>query len=227
MGTWVLLAATPIFGFALDISDATPTGPDAVLIAQLSSEQSATADGSVHEEENDRIREALEERNRLQPWHIIFGNLAWGATTITTLLGFLTYHDRYGFGGPENDTPCARGDPIMSTDFCDGTPWPHALAATALTLFYASAFTTALLMPDPLDVGEGDGAYAQQITFHRGLRWVVLGLIIGQAVLGGIAANIDSDFETRRTLAGIHLSVGVATWLTMALQGILGSMLAY
>ncbi len=55
----------------------------------------------------------------------------------------------------------------------------------------------------------------------------MLGLVVAQVVFGAINANVDTDFETSRALAGAHLALGVTTWLTMGTQGIVGSLLAY
>jgi hypothetical protein len=59
---------------------------------------------------------------------------------------------------------------------------------------------------------------------HRVLRWVTLGLIVGQIVLGAIAGNLDRQ---SRELGIAHLVVGTTTWATLTAQGILGSLLAF
>lgn len=174
------------------------------------------------------IASALAERQRLRPWHIVFGNLTWAATNAATLLGFLHFHDRYGWDGSITGPACASGNPILGNDLCGGVPWPHVVATTALTVFYGATFTLALFMPDPLDVGEGRGDFATRITAHRALRWVTLGLMAAQIVLGAIVSNAGiNDFDTRRALAATHLALGTITWGTVTAMGILGSLLAW
>jgi hypothetical protein len=184
-------------------------------------------DAQVEREEDARVAAQIAERQRLRPWHIAFGNLTWAATNVSTLLGFLQFNDRYGWDGDPLSTGCATGSPVVG-DFCTGTPWPHAIAVTALTVFYGATFSIALAMPDPLDVGSGSSARATELTVHRALRWVTLGLIAVQIVLGAIVSNAGiDDFGTRRALAATHLAFGTATWAATTTMGVLGSLLAY
>lgn len=168
----------------------------------------------------------LRERQRLRPWHVGFGIATNIASSTTVVLGYLQYHDRFGFGAAQNDTPCARGAPILGTDLCAGIAWPHAIAAAALTTLASATFIIAAFMPDPLDAASGRGAFPALLSAHRALRWVVAGLILAQAIFGGIIANIDTDYGTAQALAGAHLATGTVTGAAMLTQAILGSIMA-
>jgi hypothetical protein len=180
-----------------------------------------------NDEEGASIASAVRERENLRPWHMIFGSLTGAATYATTILGFLQYNDRYGWSGDPNDTGCARLDALLGMDGCDGPPLAHASLAGTATVLFGAAFTIALFMPDPLQASEGSSELATLLTVHKALRWVLLGLFVGQIVLGAISANVDADFETNRAIATSHLVLGTVTWATMTTQGVIGSMMAW
>ncbi|MEM9069313.1 MAG: hypothetical protein AAGE52_12440 [Myxococcota bacterium] len=165
------------------------------------------------------------ERQRLRPWHIAFGNIAWASTTITTILGVLQFRDRFGRFDSESNTPCARGNAIIPSA-CEDVPLPHAISATIALSMYTAVFSIGAVMPDPAGLAESPGTYGRRLRRHKALRWVLLGMMVMQTALGAISANLN-DFETRRAIAGVHLGLGLATWSTMFATGIYGSLLAY
>ncbi len=181
------------------------------------------------DEEDARIAAGLAERRRLRPWHILFGNLTWAASNIATIFGFIQFHDRYGFDGNPASAGCVRGNAIFGDTCPSGSvPIPHVVAITALTLFYGSAFTVSLLMPDPLGVGEGPSAHSQEINVHRALRWTSLAIMALQIVLGAISQNVEfNDFGADRAMAATHVALGTVSWGVLTAQGIVGSLLAY
>lgn len=212
-----LLLATPIFLFSL-----TPPTVEA-LDLQV---QPLMAEADPAEFVDDSRSPLLERRERLRIWHILFGNLTVFSTTLTTVLGILTYRDRYG-GGEEASTPCARGDTVLRQSFCTGTPLPHALGAGVLMLSYTAAFSLGLAMPDPLATASDRTTHGRRLRRHKALRWALLGLIVAQSLLGVVSANVPEGFDARRNTATAHLALGLATWGTMFTTGIYGTLLAY
>ncbi|MBX3275291.1 MAG: hypothetical protein KF729_33810 [Sandaracinaceae bacterium] len=170
----------------------------------------------------------LRQREDVRPWHVAFGTATGIATYATTILGFLTFNDRYGWTGNAADTGCASGSPIFGAAACGEPPLSHLVAASTASTLFAVTFTLALFMPDPLGVDQGGGERATLLTIHKALRWGLLGLFVTQLVLGTItaAAGID-DFGTRRDLAVTHLVLGVVTNVAMTTQGILGSIMEW
>lgn len=189
----------------------------------------ARAQPTDEDEEDARIAAGMAERQRLRPWHILFGNLTWAASNVATLLGFITFHDRYGFDGNPLSAGCAGPSPIFGDTCARGSvPIAHVVAVTALTLFYGSSFTIGAVMPDPLGVGEGTSEHATEINVHRALRWTSLAIMALQIVLGAISQNVEfSDFGADRAMAATHLALGTVSWGVLTAQGIVGSLLAY
>lgn len=183
--------------------------------------------GASAQSENASTASQIRLREDLRPFHMIAGSLTGAATYATTLLGFLTFHDRYGWDGDPSSTGCAQGSPVLGADLCEGPPWPHLVLSSTMSLFFATAFTIALFMPDPLGVAEQRTQMGTLLSAHKALRWALLALIVSQIFLGVVTANIDADFDTRRGLAIGHLALGAATWATMTTQGIMGSMMAW
>jgi hypothetical protein len=169
----------------------------------------------------------IRQREELRPFHIAFGTSAGLASWASTVIGFLTFHDRYGWDGDPASSGCAQGSPLLGADMCSGVALPHTiLAATSATLF-TTAFTIALFMPDPLNVADGRNELGTMLTIHKGLRWALLAMMVGQIFLGIVTANIEADFETRRGLAIGHLALGATMWATMTTQGLLGSLMTW
>lgn len=223
-------APSPVAQLALALALALGLGAGVLVVPARVAAQEGAARAEVTSEEAEedaRIAEQIRERQRLRPWHVLFGNLTWAASNVATLLGFLHFHDRWGWDGDPASTGCASGSAILG-DFCSGPPWPHAIAVASLTVFYGATFTIAAFMPDPLDAGAGSGERAQRLVAHRVLRWALLGLLGAQLVLGAVVANVElSDFGAERALAATHLALGATTWATMTAMGVLGSLLAW
>lgn len=210
---------------ALGVVPGPVAAPPPDLVAQLAQ----TAPEEPEEEPSEELGEQLRLRDQLKPWHIVFGNLAWAATNVTTVLGVLHFNDRWGWSGDVTDTGCERGDPILGTDFCPpGIATPHLATAIGVTVFFTTSFTLGLFMPDLLDAAEADGGRGDLLRIHGVLRWAVLGGMIAQVILGPIVTIMrDEPFETGRALAVTHLVVGGATWAMMTAQGVVGSLLTY
>ena len=184
---------------------------------------------AADDEEDARIAAGLAERRRLRPWHILFGNLTWAASNLSTIFGFIAFSDRYGFDGNPASTGCARSSAVFGDTCPAGSlPLAHLVSITALTLFYGSAFTIGAVMPDPLGVGEGPSAHSTEINVHRALRWTSLAILALQIVLGAISQNVElNDFAADRAMAATHLALGTVSWAVITAQGLVGSLLAY
>lgn len=219
------------------IADPTEPGPvDATAEGSVAGDAGAAALPPVEPTTSETITPAeddiaagMAERRRLRPWHILFGNLTWAASNVATILGFIQFHDRYGFDGNPASAGCAGASPIFGDTCAPGSvPVPHVVAITALTLFYGSTFTIGAVMPDPLGVGEGPSARSQEINVHRALRWTSLAIMALQIVLGAISQNVQfNDFGADRAMAATHLALGTVSWGVITAQGIVGSLLAY
>jgi hypothetical protein len=158
---------------------------------------------------------ALAERQRLAPIHRWLGVATWAAMTTTVVLGYVQYHDEYGLFADELDTPCARGTAIVPSA-CDGTPWPHAVAALSTAALYGATATLSLLLPRP-----PAGAEHPNLALHKALRWIHLGGIVMLPLVGAIVSNVVGDFGVRQGLATWHLFGGTATWVTLTWAGLL------
>lgn len=168
----------------------------------------------------------VRQREELRPWHVAFGTATGIATYATTILGFLTYHDRYGFTGNGAESGCGTGSAIFGMAACNEPPWSHLITASTTMALFAVTFTLALFMPDPLDVAGSGGEQGTLLTVHKILRWGLLGLFVAQLALGLVTSAV-TDYETQRGLAVTHLVLGVTTNLTMTTQGILGSIMEW
>lgn len=170
----------------------------------------------------------VRQREELRPWHVAFGTATGIATYATTILGFLTYHDRYGFTGNGAESGCGTGSAIFGMAACmAGTPpWAHLITASTTMALFAVTFTLALFMPDPLDVAGSGGEQGTLLTVHKILRWGLLGLFVAQLALGLVTSAV-TDYDTQRGLALTHLVLGVTTNVTMTTQGILGSIMEW
>jgi hypothetical protein len=83
-------------------------------------------------------------------------------------------------------------------------------------------------MPDPDDLDEGKGEFAETLRMHKFLRWVHLGGMIAQVVLGVIVANSEligldraNDYGTLQALATVHMASGLVTWGALTWAGAL------
>lgn len=208
-----LALATPLFGLSLQAPVlATPElHPD--VVAQLA--PGAPDPGQL---EDAAIAEQLRQRQELALVHRVFGVATWVSMAATAVLGFIQFGDEYGFHGSRAETACAQGTAVLQ-EFCEGTPWPHAVAGFTTAALYFTTATLSFLMPDPLDLEHQDSAWAERVRIHEALRWVHLSGVVLQALLGIFIANheafgldVSDDFDTLQALSGVHMGVGVVTF---------------
>ncbi len=250
MNTLVALAlATPIYGFSLSTPEVPPVlnlavpgalayadeelGHEGELEAQGEEglddgrlERDEGAEDEVEASSEDDYAAQMKERNALIKWHRPLGVATWGAMTATIILGTIQYYNLYGFFADQGSNPCVEGDAIFGQGQCSGTPWPHALSAGVTTGLYAGTFAVSLMMPDPDDLSSGKGEFAETLRLHKLLRWVHLGGMVAQAVIGIVIANdlgLDraNDYDTLQTLATVHLASGLVTYGALTWAGAL------
>lgn len=172
------------------------------------------------------IADQLRQREAVRPFHVAFGTATGIATYATTILGFLTFNDRYGWTGNGADSGCGTGSPIFGMEACNSPPYTHMISALTASTLFTVTFTLALFMPDPLGIDQGGGEQATLLTIHKALRWGLLGLFVTQLALGFVTASVN-DYGTQRDLAIAHLTIGTVTNLAMTTQGILGSIMEW
>lgn len=236
-----LLLATPVFGFSLQaptdglqpqlVLAAGSTGSTRIspmLAAALAADEATAGSDKAPVPDSERIyREETKERNKLAKQHRLLGLSTWGAMTVTVALGAIQYYNLYGFGAGVGSNPCVKGDAIFGQGQCYGTPWPHAIAAGVTTALYTTTFTISLLMPDPDDLANGKGEFADTLRLHKLLRWVHFGGMVAQILLGTVigtdVAGLDraNDYGTLQALATVHLAAGLITYGAMTWAGAL------
>ncbi len=232
-GLAALLLATPLFGLSLEPPSidatlwATPVvsvevgaSLDPGVLAQASASTSATDEA----EEDRRYTEQVRQRRELGQIHRALGIATWVSMTATVLLGFVQYYNLYGIGAGQDQNPCATGGAVFGQDQCYGIPWPHRISAITTTALYATTFTISLLLPDPNQVSQGPGAYADHLRIHQALRWVHLAGMLAQAFMGigltsGLFGDRANDYSTLQTVAAIHQVIGWTTWGVLTAAG--------
>jgi len=214
-----LLVATPIFGLSLQPPQVAPLELEAA-----SASVELADDGGPSEQE--RYVADMKLRNARVPVHRIFGISTWAAMTGTVILGSIQYYNLYGLFAGRGDNPCVKGEAIFGQGQCTGRAWPHLIAASTTTGLYLTTGTLALLMPDPDDLSVGPGEFASTLRMHKRLRWVHLGGMILQGVLGVFVANphlmgMDraNDYDTLQMLATVHLASGLVTYGALTWAG--------
>jgi hypothetical protein len=171
-------------------------------------------------EHSAEVRGALEQRNTVRDIHRVFGVMTWISMAGTLALGALQLHDEYGPFTAETQTPCARGVPIVSQEFCTGIPWPHAISAGLTSALYFTTSVLSLLMPDPLHIEASQGWAGERLRIHKTLRWMhMIGTLL-TSTMGLITANLDVSFETRQILATTHFALGATTFLLVSTAAI-------
>ncbi|MFW6087628.1 MAG: hypothetical protein ACODAG_10525, partial [Myxococcota bacterium] len=168
----------------------------------------------------------LRQRQKMATIHRAFGIATWSAMTLTTVLGFIQYHNLYGFFAGRDDNPCVRGEAIFGQGQCSGTPWPHLGAALATTALYTTTFTLSYFMPDPLDVAEQDNEAGRKLRTHKILRWVHFAGMAAQAALGVVVANGErfgldrtNDYGALQGLSTVHMLTGLVTYGALTWAG--------
>lgn len=230
-----LLAATPMFGFALTPPDAAV--PPAALWAGIAPMQISADDGEEALEDEEALEEEeaggggdmadyariLRERSEVISIHKPLGIATWASMTATVILGGIQYHNLYGLFSSQGSTPCEEGSAIFGQGQCSGTPWPHLISAFMTTGLYTATFVASLLMPEPDGVDEGESEYAKNLRLHKLLRWVHFGGMVAQIALGILVANGDrfgldraNDYGTMQALSTVHMTIGLVTWGAMS-----------
>ncbi len=170
--------------------------------ARTFADDTDTSSGAELSEEE--IQAQLRTRNEIATIHRAFGVATWASMAVTAVLGWIQFADRYGFHGSADQTACANGTAVFN-DFCDGQPWPHAIAAFTTTALYLTTAGLSFAMPAPLEVSE-------DVEIHRTLRWFHFGALLATAIFGFVTSSIDADFQTRQALAGVHQGLAVTTF---------------
>lgn len=241
----LFVLATPLFGFTL-----TPPAPSALslpVLAQLDETVEAPAETAAVEAEPAAAEPApsapalsleqgpetqsrdstdlttvaaqLRQRQEMGTIHRAFGIATWASMLVTVGLGFIQYYNLYGFFGSRDDNPCVNGNAIFGQDQCYGAPWPHRIASLTTTALYATTFALSFAMPDPLGASEGEAG--ADLELHKTLRWVHLGGMIAQVLLGFMVGQnwfgLDraNNFGELQAIATVHQLVGLATFGTL------------
>lgn len=242
-----LVFATPVFGLSLtppaidgayalqppalvatvgmlQVEGATPDAEDAAPAPP------AEAAGAPAPPPNDTAAQ-MQRRASLTRLHRPLGIATWAAMLGTVVLGYIQYHNLYGFFDSRDGNPCARGDAVFGQASCSNTPWPHLTAAMATTALYSATFAISLMMPDPLDLSSGDSDYARNLRRHKILRWIHFGGMISQLLFGFMAANHErfglnraDDYGALRTIATFHQISG---WLTFGALTYAGAIMVF
>ena len=242
-----MLVATPVFGMALtppaalvdvgtvgvsssfealpmmalldnhDGDELDQNGADAVAAAaDGTSPESSSVDASATPAED--IGALMQQRARNIPVHRALG-IATGISMLgAASFGAIQYYNMYGFFAGRDDNPCVRGDAIFGQGQCSGRSWLHLGSGLLTAALYTATYSYSLAMPDPMNLDEGDSPYARNLRMHKILRWVHLGGMIAQVVMGFVISgserlglNRADDYNTLRTLSTIHMGIGAVT----------------
>jgi len=244
MGTLTALAfslATPIFGFALAPPSMAALPQSVTPVAQLEASVSASADGdSAKPASAAAARDAgpklsqeeyvtkLRKRAKIAKIHRTLGIATWAMTGVAVIAGTVQYRNLYGvpLSTKLGDTPCVQGKGWPNQAQCSGTPWFHAITGFSAGALYFSTLSLAILMPDPDNASEGNSQFGKTLRTHKLLRWVHLGGMISQMLIGTMIANpgltgLDraNDYSTLKMLAGVHLATGYITLGALSYAG--------
>ena len=211
MNTLVALAlSTPIWGFSLQ--------PPVAAAPDIMPEQAAQVRTVVVEEEilSSSADAWAESHNAaMMNWTRAFQVSTTFAFAITGALGFIQFHDEYGFHDEYSETACGMGqlgDPIL--DYCgEATPWPHLISAGAT----ASALLGTVMLSTAVDFDRAARRDGDWRTFET-TRWIALALGVLQAGAGAFLANAEradwltyeNDFDVMQGLAITHMVLGAA-----------------
>jgi hypothetical protein len=235
-----LLLATPVFGFSLQPPSIQPivdpaaygvvasigaTVPGVLLQEEEAAAEVSTAGEaeasptavSAKKAEQDDYTAQVKRRNSLIKIHRPLGMATWAAMTITEVLGFIQYYNKYGFFAGEGSNPCVKGTAIFGQGQCT-SPVIHETAAGVTTALYATTFTVSLMMPDPDDLANAKGEFASTLRMHKVLRWVHFSGMVAQILLGLVIAHANTiglnrarDYNTLQALATVHMGTGLVT----------------
>jgi hypothetical protein len=219
-----LALATPVWGFALSAPRYAAPNIIPATVPQVAEASEPTAQ-AAEAATDENLRHQLDTRRTMADWMTGLGIATWVGMATTLVLGAVHFHDQYGLGGSFDETPCAQGTGVMQ-EFCEGTVWPHAIAAGTTIALYVTTSMLGWFMPDPLGASEQPGPHGDRIRFHRSWRWVTSSLIIAQALLGFFISHADwfgldqkQDFDVMQGLSATHLALGVAALGSFTVQG--------
>ena len=219
-----LLIATPIFGLSLPVpdvlvepvADVALTAPAALNLSGVDASVLAQDAGAASGGEE--VGELMARRGRLAPLHRALGIATWSSMAVTTVLGFIQYFNLYGVFAGRDENPCVEGNAVFGQGQCSGVPWLHMGSSLLTTALYGVTYGLSMRMPDPLDLAAGDSDYARNLRTHKVLRWVHLGGMITQVLLGIFVANSarmginrSDDYGLLQALATVHVGVGLVT----------------
>ena len=220
-----LLIASPLFGFALEVDTSLAKPPASVVIDPVAV-LALEIPTELEDPGEPTTAELVQRRNKIANVHKWMGIATWSAMTVTVVLGFIQYYNLYGFGASQSDNPCVTGDAIFGQGQCTGQPLPHLITGAITGALYFTTFGLSFAMPDPLGVSEGDGKFARRLRTHKILRWVTLGGMLAQVLLGVIIANSEgfgldraNNYNALRALATTHLSIGLVTYGALTWAG--------
>ncbi|MGF1466212.1 MAG: hypothetical protein ACFCGT_08760 [Sandaracinaceae bacterium] len=246
MHALALVLATPLFGLSLDVPTTPgpllPPGYLAPLPAPLVLDPGPPAESLLEEEgdeggaavASDRATLSEEDRERLTQRRLELGRIhralgiaTWASMLVTVTLGIIQFYNKYGFFENQASNPCTSGGAIFGQDQCWGDPWAHRVSWITTTTLYTATFTLSLLLPDPNNLAEARGDYADKLRTHKTLRWVHLGGMIAQLFLGLLVSQnwfgLDrtNNYGALQGIAAAHLGVGLLTFGTLTAAGAL------
>lgn len=200
-------------------------GDDSEVATEANVEASIASASAPSKEE---YAEQVKTRSSLSDIHRVMGIATWGAMTGTLVLGTIQYYNLYGFGAGIGSNPCVEGTAVFGQDQCSGTPWLHLGGGLLTAGLYSTTFALSLAMPDPNNLAEGKGAFADKLRLHKTLRWVHFAGMIAQMGLGFLIANSEvigldraNDYGALQALSTVHLGIGLVTWGAMTWAGAL------
>ena len=230
MSLAALALATPLFGLSLSVDStlaygpAVATGPAIVASTPFSPSDDEGDGGSS----GPSTAEQLAARGRMAPIHKWMGISTWVSMTATVVLGFIQYHNLYGFGASLGDTPCDQGTAVFGYEACLRQPLPHLISSILTTALYSVTFGLSYRMPDPMNFDEQDSDYGKNLRRHKRLRWVHLVGMIAQMGLGIVIANANrfgidraNDYGTLQALSAVHMALGLTTYAALTWSGLI------
>ena len=199
-----------------DVADEAPV--DVSPTAERLSQPEGGADQPLTAEERTRL---VMQREELSSIHRALGIATWASMLVTVTIGFFQFYNQYGFFASRESTPCTSGGAIFGQDQCWGIPWGHRISAITTTVLYGATFTLSTLLPDPNNLAEAQGDYPEKLRIHKALRWVHLGGMIAQLLLGfatgqnWFGTDRANDYDAQAALATVHMGIGLVTFGTL------------
>lgn len=204
-----LMLSTPVWGYSLTPPTlaGSDVSPDAVAQMRTVTETEVT----VHSPED----MAAEARNdHIMNWTRALQVSTTLAMAVTGVLGFVQFHDEYGFHDEYYQTNCGspQGDPVFG--YCgQATPVPHLIGAAATaTALLSTTFVSTQVDFDRAARRDSDW------RIYEVTRWLALGLGLAQAAGGFLLANAEragvlsyeNDFDLMQGVAVAHMALGAA-----------------